>query len=296
MPANWKSSHILALTAMVAVTAVWGGTFLMVQNAVSRMPVMDFLAIRFGLAALVMFLIRPRCLRGMTRAGFLRAVLVGLALGMGYITQTYGLQHTSASVSGFITGMSVVLTPVLSWLLLRRKGNRATIFAVILATIGLALLSLHGWAIGTGELLTLACAFFFALHIISLGKWSAQYDSYGLAVVQISVVAVITLVASIPGGITLPPDGTAWIAVGFTAVFATAAAFLIQTWAQSLVSPTRMAIVLVMEPVFAGLFGVFIGGDHLTPRMLGGAACVLAAMLISELRSNTLTTTPRLDI
>jgi drug/metabolite transporter (DMT)-like permease len=279
---------------MIAVTAVWGGTFLMVQNAVSRMPVMDFLAIRFGVAALAMFLLKPTCLRGMTRTGFIRAGLVGLALGMGYITQTYGLQHTSASVSGFITGLSVVLTPVLSWLLLRRKGNRATIIAVILATAGLALLSLHGWSIGAGELLTLACAFSFALHVIALGQWSAQYDSYGLAVVQISVVAVITLIAAIPGGITLPSDGTTWTAVGITAIFATAAAFLIQTWAQSLVSPTRMAIVLVMEPVFAGLFGVFIGGDHMTPRMLVGATCVLLAMLISELKAPA--ATPRLDI
>ncbi|PPD57715.1 EamA family transporter [Dehalogenimonas etheniformans] len=118
---NWKSSSGLALWALVSVTAAWGATFIVVQEAVSRMPVMDFLAVRFCLAALVMIAIRPQSLRGMGSLGFKRAAILGLALGLGYITQTFGLQHASVAVSGFITGMFVVLTPVVSWLLLKRK-------------------------------------------------------------------------------------------------------------------------------------------------------------------------------
>jgi drug/metabolite transporter (DMT)-like permease len=293
MSAKWKSSPTIALIALLAITAVWGSTFLVVQDAVKRMPVMDFLAVRFTVATLVMLAIRPTCLRGMSRAGFIRAAGLGVMLGMGYITQTYGLQHTSASVSGFITGMFVVLTPVISWVLLRRGANRNTIIAVVLATVGLGLISLHGWSMGTGELLTLACALFFALQIVGLGEWSAKYDTYSLALVQIGVVAVIALVASVPGGITLPPDGAVWGAVAITAVLATAAGFLVQTWAQSLVSPTRAAVVMTMELVFAGLFGVFIGGNQLTPRILSGAACVLAAMFISGIK--TAPATPRLE-
>ena len=213
MSAKWKTSPVVALIALVAVTAVWGSTFIVVQKAVERMPVMDFLAVRFSVAAIVMFAIRPTCLRGMSKTGFMHGAIAGLALGLGYITQTYGLQHTSASVSGFITGMSVVLTPVLSWILLRKGANRNTILAVVLATLGLGLLSLRGWSVGSGELLTLACAFFFALHILALGRWSAQYDSYGLAVIQICVVAVITLAASAPGGVALPrSDRREWSA------------------------------------------------------------------------------------
>jgi len=293
MSAKWKSSPTVALMALVAITAVWGGTFLVVQDAVKRMPVMDFLAVRFSVATLVMLAIRPACLRGMSRGGFIRAAGLGVVLGLGYIAQTYGLTHTSASVSGFITGMFVVLTPVMSWLLLRRGANRNTIIAVVLATIGLGLLSLHGWSVGVGELLTLACALFFALHIVGLGEWSAHYDPYSFALIQIGVVAVITLIASAPGGITLPPDAGVWGAVAVTAVLATAAGFLVQTWAQSLVPPTRAAVVMTMEPVFAGLFGVFIGGNVLTPRILGGAACVLAAMFISEIK--TAPVSPRLE-
>lgn len=293
MFANWKSRPNLALAALVGITAVWGGTFLVVQDTIKRMPVMDFLAVRFSVATIVMFAVRPSCFRGMNRTAFLRAAALGVVLGLGYITQTYGLQHTSASVSGFITGMFVVLTPVMSWILLRRGANRNTILAVVLATVGLGLLSLHGWAIGAGELLTLACALFFALHIVGLGEWSAQYDAYSFALVQIGIVALITLVAAAPGGITLPPDGAAWGAIAITAILATAAGFLIQTWAQSLVPPTRAAVVMTMEPVFAGLFGVFIGGNHLTARIFGGAACVLGAMFISELK--TAPPTPRLE-
>ncbi len=284
MLANWKSRPNLALAALIGITAVWGGTFLVVQDTIKRMPVMDFLTVRFSVATVVMFAVRPHCFRGISRTALIRAAALGVVLGLGYITQTYGLQHTSASVSGFITGMFVVLTPVMSWGLLRRGANRNTILAVILATVGLGLLSLHGWAIGTGELLTLACALFFALHIVGLGEWSAQYDPYSFALVQIGVVALITLGAATPEGITLPPDGAAWGAVAITAILATAAGFLIQTWAQSLVPPTRAAVVMTMEPVFAGLFGVFIGGNHLTARILSGAVCVLGAMFISELK------------
>jgi drug/metabolite transporter (DMT)-like permease len=286
MSRNWKSSSVLALTALVAVTAVWGSTFLIVQNAVLRMPVMDFLAVRFTVASLVMLALRPSCLKHITRRGLVRGVLLGIVLGLGYITQTFGLLSASAAVSGFITGMFVVLTPVIAWLVLRRKISRNTWLAVLLATFGLALLSLHGWSVGIGELLTLACAVFFAVHIVGLGEWSHRYETYGLTLIQISTVAVISLIASAPGGLMLPPDPGVWLAVGITAVLATAVAFLVQTWAQALVSPTRAAVVMTMEPVFAGIFAVAIGGNQLTVRVLIGAACVLAAMLIVQIKSS----------
>jgi drug/metabolite transporter (DMT)-like permease len=249
------------------------------------MQVMDFLAWRFGIAALIMIALRPTCLRRMTHTGRWRAAVLGLALGLGYITQTFGLRYASASVSGFITGMFVVLTPVISWLVLHRKINRNTWLAVLLATFGLALLSLHGWSIGQGELLTLGCAVFYALHVVGLGEWSAQHETYGLTFLQLAFVAAICLAASTPGGIAVPPDAGVWIAVGLTAVLATAVAFFVQTWAQALVSPTRAAVVMTMEPVFAGIFAVLLGGDRLTIRTLAGAACVLAGMYLVQLRA-----------
>jgi drug/metabolite transporter (DMT)-like permease len=284
MSGRWKSSSGLALGALVAVTAAWGATFIVVQDAVSRMPVMDFLAVRFSVAAIAMIVLRPNCLRGMGAVGFKRSALLGLALGLGYITQTFGLQHASAAVSGFITGMFVVLTPVVSWLLLKRKTGANVWWAVILATVGLAVLSLNGWSIGSGELLTLLCALFFAFHIVGLGEWSSKHNVYGLAVLQISFVALLCLVAALPGGLTLPPDSDVWGAVIITALIATAFAFVVQTWAQSLVSATRAAVIMTMEPVFAGFFAVVVAGNSLTARIIIGGALVLAAMLLTELK------------
>ena len=285
MVVNWKSSPFLALAALVGITAVWGYTFLIVQSAIGRMPVMDFMAWRFAVAAVVMLALRPGCLRNITRLELLRGAVLGIVLGLGYIAQTYGLLYASAAVSGFITGMFVVLTPVMAWILLRHKTDRNTWLLVTLATLGVAVLSLNGWAVGIGELLTLACAVLFAVHIVGLGEWSPQYDPYTFAFLQISTVAVISSIAAIPGGITLPPDIEVLETIGITAVFATALAFIVQTWAQSLVSPTRAAVVMTMEPVFAGLFAVVIGGNQLTWRTLLGGAFIVAAMLIINLKA-----------
>lgn len=285
MSANWKSSPMIASIALVGVTVVWGYTFLVVQDAIARMAVMDFLAWRFVVASVVMIALRPTCLRNVTRLELLRGVGLGTILGLGYIAQTYGLRYTSAAISGFITGMFVVLTPVMSWILLRRKTNRNTWMVIALATVGLALLSLNGWSVGIGELLTLGCAVFFAIHIVGLGEWSSQYEPYAFSLLQIGTVAVISLIAAIPEGIAVPPDPEVWKVVGITGVLATAVAFFVQTWAQSLVSVTRAAVVMTGEPVFAGLFAVVIGGSQLTLRTLGGAACILVAMFIINLKS-----------
>ncbi len=276
---------MIASFALVGVTAVWGYSFLAVKDAIASMPVMDFLAWRFLAASVVMIALRPTCLRNVTRLELLRGLGLGTILGLAYIAQTYGLRYTSVANSGFITGMFVVLTPVMSWILLRRKTNRTTWMVVALATVGLALLSLNGWAVGIGELLTLVCAVLFAIHIVGLGEWSSQYKPYAFTLLQIGAVAVISLIAAIHEGITVPPDRGVWEAVVITGVLATALAFLVQTWAQSLVSATRAAVVMTMEPVFAGLFAVIIVGDQLTGRTLGGAACILAAMFIINLRT-----------
>jgi drug/metabolite transporter (DMT)-like permease len=248
------------------------------------MPVMDVLAWRFGLAVLLMIVVRPRCFKGITRRELLHGFLLGSVLGLGYISQTYGLLWASASVSGFITGMFVVLTPVLSWLILRQKVEKRVWFAVVLATFGLGLLSLHGWMVGRGEMLTLVCAVCYAAHIVGLGAWSLKYETYRFTILQLAVVAIIAGITAIPGGFSIPPNNEVWVVVAVTAVLATAVAFFVQTWAQALVSPTRAAVVMTMEPVFAGIFGVIFAGNLLTVRIIIGAICVLTAMIIVQLK------------
>jgi drug/metabolite transporter (DMT)-like permease len=277
------SKPALAAALLVGATAVWGSTFVVVKDAVSRMPVMDFLAWRFAIAAIAIAVVRPRAVKRLDRRGKLLGVVLGLALGGGYIAQTVGLQHTSATISGFLTGLLVVFTPLCAAVALRRPPDRVTWLGVAMATVGLGAISLHGFSIGYGEAITLLCALLFALHILGLGEWSSSYDAAGLAVMQLSTVAVLSIVCAAPDSLAPPPDAKAWEAVVFTAIFATSVAFFIQTWSQARLPPTRAAVVLTMEPVFAGVFGVTVGGDHLGPRIIIGGLLVLAAMYTVEL-------------
>jgi drug/metabolite transporter (DMT)-like permease len=272
-----------ATAGLVGVCVLWGSTFVVVKDAVERMPVMDFLAWRFAIAAVAMALVRPRAVLALDRRGRRAGVLLGLALGAGYVAQTVGLERTPATVSGFITGLFVVLTPLSAGLLLRRPVGRAAWVAVALATGGLALLSLRGLSIGSGEAITLICALAFALHIVGLGEWSTARDAAGLAVLQLTTVAVICIVGAAPDTLRPPPDAGVWGAVLLTALAATAVGFFVQTWAQAHLPPTRAAVVMTMEPVFAGVFGVAIGGDRLTARTIAGAMLVLVAMYVVEL-------------
>lgn len=273
----------VAIISLIAVTGVWGSTFVLMKDAIERQPEMDFLATRFLLAALCMFIARPTALRSLSRTHVLRGVLLGTALGLGYITQTFGLAQTSAAVSGFITGMFVVFTPVIAALILRRPIGLFAWLAVLIATCGLALISLRGWSIGIGEALTVICALMFAIHIVGLGEWSTSSTAYALAVVQISTVGVLCGAMSLSNGYQAPPDGRVWFAVVLTAVLATAVAFFVQTWAQSLIAPTRAAVIMTMEPVFAGFFAVLVGGESLTVRTILGGALVVGAMYLVEL-------------
>jgi drug/metabolite transporter (DMT)-like permease len=272
----------LGVPLLVATTAAWGSTFVVVKYAVAHMAVFDFLAWRFVIATLLVALLRPRALAAIDRRLLWRGFLLGLSLAGGYIAQTYGLRYTSAASSGFITGMFVVFTPILTGLLLRRRVGRAAWGAVALATIGLGIISVRGFSLGLGDSLTLLCAFLYAFQLVGLGEWSADHDPYALTLIQLGTVAVMMLLAQLPSGLAPPSGGKVWVAVLVTAVPATAIAFVVQTWAQSLMSATRAAVVLTMEPVFAGIAAA-IAGEALGWRIFLGGALVLAAMYLVEL-------------
>ena len=284
---HWtRNHHTLAPLSLVGVTAVWGGTFVVVQESVEQMPVLPFLFWRFALAAAVLALLRPTAVRSLSPVKRRHGMILGLLLGAGYIFQTFGLLHTSATISGFITGMFVVFTPLIAWAVLRQPIVPAVWLGVALATLGLALISLNGISSGFGELLTLGCAAMFASHIVGLGQWSTSSDAYGMTVLQLGMVALLCLVTSpLQGGLTMPPNSGVWAAIVFLALVATALAFLAQTWAQTYMSAPRAAIVLTLEPVFAGIFGVTLGGDVLTARIVAGGVCIVAAMYVVELGS-----------
>ncbi len=277
---------LLATLALLAMTASWGSTFYLIHDLLDRVPVLDFLAVRFAIASVAMLLVAPRAIARLSRDRVRHALVLGALYGVAQILQTTGLATTAASVSGFITGMYVVLTPLLAAVLLRTRIGRLTWGAVLLAVIGLGVLTLgsvSGVGLGYGEALTLVSAVIYALHIVGLGAWSTAQDALGMSIIQIIVIAVVCSVAAAPGGIVLPQTTTDWLSVGYMAVFAGAAAMLGQTWAQAHLPPTRTAIIMSMEPVFASFFAVLLGGEALTVRMLSGGALVISAMLLVEL-------------
>jgi drug/metabolite transporter (DMT)-like permease len=269
---------------LVAVTAVWGATFVLVRDAVAQVPPSTFLAIRFLAAAVLLAVLRPRPAVRLGRGLAVAGVVAGLALFAGYGFQTVGLQYTSASNAGFITGLAVVLTPLLAALVLRESPGGWPATGAVLAATGLALLTLDRLEVRRGDALVLGCAFAFAVHILLLGRYAPRHDSYPLAVVQLFTVGMLALAwAAGAGDLQVPGTAQVWVALAVTAVLASAGGFLIQTRAQRDVSPTRTAIILTMEPVFAGLFGFLLAGERLAARGWLGAACIVAGMLVAEL-------------
>ena len=277
-----RRTALLATLALLLVTACWGSTFFLIKDLLDRVPVLDFLAIRFAVATVALLLIFPRALGRLSSFARRQAVVLGVLYGFAQILQTEGLAHTPASVSGFITGMYVICTPLLAAPLLKQRIGLWTWGAVLLAVSGLGVLTLSGLSVGYGEALTLVAAVLYALHIVGLGAWSTPGDAIGMTIVQLGVITTICFVVTAPDGVVLPATVGDWASVLYMAVFAAALALALQTWAQAHLPPTRSAIIMSMEPVFAAFFAVLLGGEDLTVRMLVGGAMVVSAMLIVE--------------
>lgn len=270
----------LAPIALIALAASWGLAFVIMKDSIERQSVNSFLFTRFAVAVLFLVAFRPTIFRAITQDLFAKAFFAGLVLGAGYILQTEGLARTGAAITGFVTGLYVVATPLISALLLKKKISLFTWGCVALATVGLALLSLRGWSMGFGEFLVLLCAIAFAAHIVALGQWSSGRDVYAMTTVQLFAVTVLTGGFAFAEGYQPPPDGGVWAVVIFTAVVCTAFGFIIQTWAQAHIEPTKVAVILTLEVVFAALFAITIGRESMTLQVALGGFILLTAMYL----------------
>jgi drug/metabolite transporter (DMT)-like permease len=270
---------------LVAATAVWGITFAMVQDAVDELPVLTFLAYRFLAAAALVAVIFRRSLRSLSPEGFRAGVLMGALLTLGYVLQTFGLQHTSASNSGFLTGLFTPATPLLAWLILRTHLSREAVGAALLATAGVALLSgIGGDVHWLGDGLSVGCAIAFSLHILATDRGVAGHDLGALLAIQLAVTGASCLIAAtIAGQVEAPEGGEVWLALAVTSILASAGGFFAQSYAQRHASPSRTALILACEPAFAGLFGWLLAGDQLSARNWAGAVLILIAILAVDL-------------
>ena len=274
-----KSRNLLYL-AMLATAAIWGGSFVVMKDSLEKQDVFSFLASRFILASLLMFMYRPTALRGLSKRFVLRGIFAGILLGSGYIFQTFGLTNTTVSNTGFITGLYLVFTPLISLIVLRRHVIRIQWLAVLLAFIGLFLISYNGVSIGRGETLVLISAILYGAHFVALGEWSDGGNTYALTLIQIATLGVMASLFTIKDGFQLPPDSSVWLAVLFTAFFATFLAFLVQTKAQSVMSATAASVLLATETPFAVIFGLYFNSDPLTLKIISGGILVMGAMAL----------------
>ncbi len=269
------------LLALILVTAVWGVTFVQVKDAVAIYPLFPFLALRFGIASLTLALPGAARVRVLVRGGVAAAALAGGLLAAGYVLQTAGLERTSVSSAGFVTGMYVVLTPLLALACFRIRVGGWAWLGVALATAGLALLAgIHGGSIG-GDLLVLGGAAVYSLQIVLMERFAPRYDALGFTLVEMLVSFAGLAVAAVPTA-AVPHGWTVWGALLVTGIFASAFGFLVQTWAQQLTSATRTALVFTLEPVWAALFGYTLAGDRLGARGWVGCVVIMAGIVLAE--------------
>ena len=265
---------------LVAVTAVWGWTFVVVQDAIVLYGVIPFLAVRFVLAGAAL---APVYAARLTRRSLLVGGGIGVVLAAGYLFQTMGLLFTTPTNSGLITGLFVVFAPLADRLLFRANVSRQVLLAVVLSLVGMVLLAGGGpEGANWGDLLTLLCASALGLHIALLSRYAATYDAGALTLAQLLAMALLfVIVWPFSGPVSLPPPGV-WVALLVTGLLASAGAFLVQTTVQQYIPAARTAIILTMEPVFAALFGYWLAGDRLVAVQIFGALMILSALVIGE--------------
>lgn len=286
---------LFADLSLLMVALVWGTTFVIVQNAIDLLPPIAFNGIRFLIAALLLggwlLAFERKQLAFVNRKLIFSGLVIGVWLFIGYATQTVGLLYTSSSKAGFITGLSVVLVPLFSFLLLKLQPTKNAIIGVLVATVGLYLLTMTDVSpLNQGDALIFVCAIGFAMQIVFTGKYSSKFPSLLLTVVQIGTVAILSILYSFffeDWQLALEPsiilDNSVLIALFITSVFATALAFFAQTNFQKFTTPTRVALIFAMEPVFAAVTGFIWADDRLSASAIMGCLLILAGMIFSEI-------------
>lgn len=281
------SKQLKADIALLLVTIVWGSTFVITKNALDNISTYNFLAIRFLIAFIFSAIIFYKSMLKLDKKTFYYGSLIGLVLFIGYALQTTGLNYTTASKSGFITGFSVILVPIISTFMIKKLPSLTIIVSVILALIGLGLMTLDsGLKPNIGDLYTLIAALFFALHIVLVGKYTINVNSINLAIIQIGVVGILSLIFSLfTEAFILPSSIEAWSSILITGILATSVAFIVQNTMQKFTSATHTALIYTGEPVFSAIFAFVLAGELMTKKAVLGSFLILFAMILGEIKN-----------
>jgi drug/metabolite transporter (DMT)-like permease len=275
----------LSEAALIGIASIWGLTFVMVKDAIEELPTMAFLAYRFIPASLIVAVVFRKQLMRLAPAGWRAGAVMGVFLAGGYIFQTLGMEQTTASNAGFITGLFVVLTPVLAAVVLRQRLPATVWAAAGLAAIGLWLLSGAGTEFNMrGDGLVLICSFSLAAHILATASAVRKHDVGALLAIQLGVVGLVCLaIGAVAGDLEAPEGATVWSALIVTSLIASALGFFVQTFAQQHAPPARTALILAAEPAFAGLFGWLLNDERLSATGWLGAALIMTAIVAVEI-------------
>jgi drug/metabolite transporter (DMT)-like permease len=276
------------VAALIGVTILWGWSFVAIHESLTTLSASAFNAYRFLVGGLVMMMVLARKPLRISFDEMKDGTLAGVALFLAFALQTTGIAYTTASNASFITGLAVVFTPLFALVLLKVQVNKQQAFGAVVAAVGLALLTINNLAVHLGDVLVLGCAVFTALHIVVLSKVSKNHDAEVLAFIQVAVVGVLSFIwSATTGTISVPHTPQVLTTIVVMGIGGTAIGYFVQTKAQVASAPSRIALVLVLEPVFGGLFGYLLGGDRLDARNLFGALLIIVAMVVTEYRSKT---------
>lgn len=272
--------------ALLLVTVVWGSTFVITKNVLKDIPTYNFLAIRFLTAFIFSSVVFYKNLFSLDKNTIKYGILIGIVLFIGFAFQTVGLNYTTASKSGFITGFSVVIVPLISAIMFRKLPSLSIIAGVVLAVIGLGLMTLDSSLVpNIGDFYTLIAAVFFALHIILVGKYTVNVNSINLAIIQIGVVGFSSLLFSLSTeSFTIPSTVNTWGGILITSILATSGAFIVQNTMQKFTSATHTALIYTAEPVFSAIFAFMLIGERMTNKAIFGSILILLAMILGEIK------------
>ncbi len=279
-----KQKTYLSDLSLLFVAVVWGGGFVAVKDALDTMTPMFLMAMRFTLAAAVLYVFLFKWIGKMTMDDWKKGSVVGALLFLGFTFQTIGLQFTTASKQGFLTATYVVMVPLLYWIFYKKRPPVKAFVGSVVTIIGIAFISLQGSiALNLGDTLTLICAVFFGAHIISIEYFAKDMNVFKLAFIQIAVAAVLSIGAALimePIPVEVTPR--AWIAIVYLAIFSTFLCFTVQTVAQKFTSSSHASILMALESVFAAILGILLLGEVMTTNILIGCALIFTAVLIIE--------------
>jgi drug/metabolite transporter (DMT)-like permease len=286
--------QLKAELSLLAITIFWGASFPIMSIALKDVPPYTFIALRNLLGALLLAIVFYKRLKNINKKLILGATFIGVSLFLGSVFQMVGLVYTTPSKSGFITGLNVIFVPIILVVVFKQRPDRKTILGIIVSIVGLLLMSSSGInGFNMGDVLTLICAICFSAQILLVDKYTKEVDPILLTILELAVVGILALIPSIfVDKLQVNINGFSVFAIGFTTIFCTAIAMIVQNKMQKHTNPSHAAIIYLAEPVFGAIFSVFIG-DVLSGRTLWGCITILSGMLVLNLKFNMLKRVPK---